>query len=134
MLPRIVMLSTLFLTSLLPLAAQAQPDSTHMGHGAHLLVIGRHADMMAKVSAMLTSHGYQPHGALTNDAAFAIFQDQPIAAVVIGGGVDDESRARFHREFVRLRPGVHVIDAHPQTLLAALKAALPDPHPDGPPR
>jgi hypothetical protein len=93
-----------FLTLLLPVAVQAQIDSTHMGKGQNILVIGRHADMMAKVTDMLASNGYQPHGALTNEAAFTVFNDQQIDAVVIGGGVDSESRALFHREFVRLRP------------------------------
>ena len=98
---------------------------THMNTRAHLLVIGRHADMMARINAMLTQNGFTPHGALTNAEAIATFQAQPIAGVVIGGGVDQESRDLFHREFARLRPGVVIIDAHPGTLLGDLAEAFP---------
>jgi hypothetical protein len=45
------------------------------------------------------------------------------AAVLIGGGVDGESRALFRRTFGTT---AKVIDAHPQTVLGDLKEAFPD--------
>jgi CheY-like chemotaxis protein len=94
-----------------------------MGHGEKVLVIGRHADMLARVSDMLKNHNYNPLGAQTNEEALQKFADEKPQAVIIGGGVDSESRALFHRTF---SPSAKVIDAHPQTVLGDLKAAFPD--------
>jgi CheY-like chemotaxis protein len=94
-----------------------------MGHGEKVLVIGRHPDMLAKVTDMLKNHGYNAIGAQTNDEALEKFEAEKPLAVVIGGGVDGESRALFHRTF---SPSAKVIDAHPQTVLSDLKAAFPD--------
>lgn len=94
-----------------------------MGHGEKVLVIGRHPDMLAKVTAMLKNHNYAAIGALTNEEAIQKFTEEKPVAVLIGGGVDSESRTLFHRIF---SPSVKVIDAHPQTVLSDLKAAFVD--------
>jgi hypothetical protein len=94
-----------------------------MGHGEKVLVIGRHADMLARVTDMLKTHNYDAVGALTNEEALLKFEAEKPGAVLIGGGVDSESRALFHRTF---SPTVKVIDAHPQTVLGDLKTAFPD--------
>jgi hypothetical protein len=97
-----------------------------MGHGEKVLVIGRHADMLAKVTEMLKQHGYNAIGEQWNEGAIAAFKANSINAVVIGGGVDSESRDFFHTEFPKLNPFVKVIDAHPQTILSDLKKVFPD--------
>lgn len=97
-----------------------------MGHGEKVLVIGRHEFMLTKVTAMLKQHGYQAIGRQTNEEAIAAFKAETIDAVIIGGGVDDESRNLFHTEFPKINPQVKIIDGHPQTVLADLKAAFPD--------
>jgi precorrin-6B methylase 2 len=89
-----------------------------------ILVIGRHATMMEKVIHLLEQEGYAALGVQENEAAFNIMQTETINAVVIGGGVDGESRALFHRAFPLLQPGVKLVDAHPQTLLAQLGQAF----------
>jgi DNA-binding NtrC family response regulator len=95
-----------------------------MGHGEKVLVIGRHAEMLTKITAMLMQHGYTAIGKQTNEEAIAAFKADKIDAVVIGGGVDYESREMFHTEFPKINSLVKVIDAHPQTVLSDLKAAL----------
>lgn len=92
-----------------------------MGQGEKVLVIGRHADMLARVGDMLKNHGYNPVGTQTNEEALQLFEKEKPLAVIIGGGVDGESRALFHRLF---SPSSKVIDAHPQTVLGDLNAAL----------
>lgn len=92
-----------------------------MGHGEKLLVIGRHADMLARVCDMLKNHNYNAVGVQTNEEALANFEAEKPQAVIIGGGVDSESRALFHRTF---STSAKVIDAHPQTVLADLKATF----------
>jgi DNA-binding NtrC family response regulator len=101
-------------------------NKKYMAHGEKVLVIGRHADMLAKVTTMLKEHGYNAIGRQWNEDAIAAFKADTIDAVVIGGGVDGESRNYFHTEFPKLNPSVKVIDAHPQTILADLKKAFPD--------
>jgi hypothetical protein len=94
-----------------------------MGHGEKVLVIGRHADMLERITGMLQNHNYAAVGAQTNEAALATFEVEKPRAVIIGGGVDAESRALFHNTF---SASAKVIDAHPQTVLTDLKAAFPD--------
>jgi hypothetical protein len=101
-------------------------NKTIMGHGEKILVIGRHADMMVKVLAMLNQHGYHAIGEQWNEQAVATFKKDTIQAVIIGGGVDAESRTYFHREFPKINPLVKIINGHPQTLLADLQKAFLD--------
>lgn len=97
-----------------------------MGHGEKVLIIGRHVGMLAKITDLLKQHGYNSIGKMTNDEAILAFKSDTIDAVIIGGGVDAESRDLFHLEFPKINPKVKIIDAHPQTVLNDLKAAFPD--------
>lgn len=101
-------------------------DKNLMGHGEKVLIIGRHADMLAKVTDMLKLHGYNSIGKLTNDEAMLTFKSESIDAVIIGGGVDTKSRDFFHTEFPKINPHVKIIDAHPLTVLSNLKNVFPD--------
>jgi len=117
-------LSTIaFTVGILHLLGCSAQSAQLMGHEEKVLVIGRHADMLARVSEMLKSHHYDPVGATTNEEALQKFATEKPLAVLIGGGVDSESRALFHRTF---SPSAKVINAHPQTILGDLKAAFPD--------
>lgn len=89
-----------------------------------VLVIGRHAEMLERVTSLIRQQGYVCIGKLTNEEALLAFQTEKIDAVVIGGGVDLESRNLFHREFTKLNPSVKLIDAHPQSVLKDLEAAF----------
>lgn len=95
-----------------------------MGDSKKILVIGRHADMMSKITHLLNQHGYDSIGELTNEGAVNAFKSNVIDAVIIGGGVDTESRTYFHEEFLRMNPNVKIIDAHPQTVLQDLSLAF----------
>lgn len=95
-----------------------------MGNGEKILVIGRHAAMMSRVLDLLNAHGYNAVGRQENNEAITVFKSEVFQAVVIGGGVDDESRRLFHTEFKKVAPKVKVIDAHPQTILDDLEEAF----------
>ena len=97
-----------------------------MGQGEKVLVIGRHADMLSKITTMLKQQGYDAIGKQLNQEAILAFKSATIDAVIIGGGVDSESRDLFHTEFPRINPKVKIIDAHPQTVLNDLKEAFSD--------
>lgn len=95
-----------------------------MGHGEKVLVIGRHADMLQKITEMLNRQGYNTIGKQWNEEAIAAFQAEVFDAVLIGGGVDNESRQLFHDKFPITNPNIKIIDAHPQTVLSDLNSAL----------
>jgi DNA-binding NarL/FixJ family response regulator len=97
-----------------------------MGHGEKILIIGRHASMLTKIADMLKQNGYIAIGKMTNGDAMLAYKSENIDAVIIGGGVDSDSREYFHREFPKINPKIKIIDAHPQTVLADLKIAFPD--------
>ncbi len=97
-----------------------------MGHGENVLIIGRHADMLVKITDLLKQHGYNAIGTMTNEEAMLIVKSNGIDAVIIGGGVDNNSRELFHKEFPEINAKIKIIDAHPQTVLSDLKAAFPN--------
>lgn len=97
-----------------------------MEHRIKVLVIGRHAELLTKITGMLKKHGFDAKGKMTNEEALLIFKSEIIDAVIIGGGVDEESRNLFHKEFPEINPKVKIIDAHPQTVLDDLNAAFQD--------
>ena len=95
-----------------------------MANEESVLVIGRHADMLSKITGMLKQHGYDAIGEQENDKAIAAFKAKRIDAVIIGGGVDRESRQLFHEFFPSINPQVKMIDAHPSTVLQDLATAF----------
>ena len=95
-----------------------------MGHQEKVLVIGRHESMLAKVTALLKEHNYQATGRQSNEEAIAAFESDIFDAVIIGGGVDAESRHVFYTTFPTINPKVKIIDGHPQTILSDLQEAF----------
>jgi DNA-binding NarL/FixJ family response regulator len=112
-----------FVIGMLNLLGCKAQNQQLMGHGEKVLVIGRHAKMLSSVTDMLKKHNYEAVGVQTNEEALEKFETEKPHAVIIGGGVDNESRALFHRTF---SAASKVIDAHPQTVLSDLEAAFPD--------
>jgi PleD family two-component response regulator len=101
-------------------------NKTVMEQIKKVLVIGRHPAMLKNVLELLKEKGYDTVGASTNEAAIAAFREGTIQAVVIGGGVDAESRTLFHTLFKDINPSAGIIDAHPETILPQLKAFFSD--------
>ena len=89
-----------------------------------VLVVGRSAEIMRRVVALLTGAGYEPIGHLEDAGALAALGDADV--LVIGGGVEEPSRSRLRTAFRAARPGLPVIEhvGGPQGLLAHLAAAL----------
>jgi hypothetical protein len=115
---------TAFVMFVLHLMGCHAQNKNLMGQGEKLLVIGRHADMLQKITAMLNGQGYLAIGKQWNEEAITAFKADHFDAVIIGGGVDNESRDLFHTEFPKLNPQVKIIDAHPQTVLAELQSVF----------
>ena len=97
-----------------------------MGQGKKILIIGRNINILSKITDMLNQNGYQTIGKLTNEEAISVFQSETIDVVIIGGGVDSESRLFFHSEFSKINPFIKIIDSHPQTVLSDLRNAFLD--------
>ncbi|NUO00081.1 MAG: hypothetical protein HUU01_05645 [Saprospiraceae bacterium] len=115
---------TAFVLFILHLTGCHVQNKNLMGQGEKLLVIGRHANILEKITAMLNEQGYLATGKQWNEEAIAAFKKEHFDAVIIGGGVDNESRELFHIEFPKLNPQVKIINAHPQTVLADLRLAF----------
>ncbi len=92
----------------------------------HLLVIGRHPDILHTVTDRLEKAGYRVTGALTDEEATAAFAEQQFNGVVIGGGVEHASRAALKASFSRTNPGIPIIEVSggPFNLLSQVEAAL----------
>lgn len=86
-----------------------------------VLVIGRHPEILEKVKLLLQSNGYNVFGVTENAEAVQVFIETKPEALVIGGGVDLESRNYFLQEFKRINSDVKILDAHPQTILTDLQ-------------
>jgi DNA-binding NarL/FixJ family response regulator len=97
-----------------------------MENQIRVLVIGRHADMLERITNMLDQKGYRSIGKLSNEEAFAVLENEKIDAVIIGGGVDSESRDLFHQEFPKFQAKIKIFDAHPSTVLSDLENAFPN--------
>lgn len=89
-----------------------------------VLVIGRHTAMLARVTAELSALGYQALGSATNEEALRLGQAHAIDVVLIGGGVDAESRATFHAAFPQWNPKVKVLDIQPHNYLELVQKTL----------
>jgi DNA-binding response OmpR family regulator len=89
-----------------------------------LLIIGRHPEVMQRITALLQAQGYSIDSVLTDDEALKIFSEKSFDAVVIGGGVESQSRQVFHTTFREHNSAIKIIDANPQTILKELAMAL----------
>lgn len=95
-----------------------------MGQKRKILIIGRHPEIMARVVNLLKANGYDAAGANQNEEAIDLFGAGNFDAVVIGGGVDAESKSLFHKVFTAIHPTIKILDAHPHSILSDLKAHL----------
>jgi DNA-binding NarL/FixJ family response regulator len=86
-----------------------------------ILIIGRHPEMLASVIDMLNQNGYVASGETENEKAILAFKSINFDAVVIGGGVDHESRNYIHYEFPKINAAIKIIDGNPHTILEELK-------------
>lgn len=85
-----------------------------------ILIIGRHQDLMQKILLLLKKNGYEADGTSSNDEAVALFPQKKYDAVIIGGGVDNESKYYFETAFKKINPDIIIIHAHPTTILDEL--------------
>ena len=93
---------------------------------ARVLVIGRHPKIMVATLAHLESAGYRTTGRFTDDEAIAAFVETPVDLVIIGGGVEPESKTRLQTQMRERRPDVPVLIhfGGPNGLLDAVEGAL----------
>jgi hypothetical protein len=95
-----------------------------MGNNEIILVIGRHQFIMDRVIPLLKAHNYNAYSVATDQEAIDFVKNNKVDAVLIGGGVEDESRKLFHTEFISINPNIKIIDASLKTLLEDLKEQL----------
>lgn len=74
-----------------------------------VLVVGRHASILARVTALLEGAGYVVGGALADDDAIRLMASG-FDALLLGGGVEADSRPRLRTAFAAASPGGAVIE------------------------
>lgn len=80
-----------------------------MTSAPRVLVVGRHASILTRVTALLEGAGYVVGGALTDDAAVGMMA-AGFDVLLLGGGVEADSRSRLRDAFATASPGRPVIE------------------------
>ncbi len=95
-----------------------------MGNNETVLVIGRHQFIMNKVIEVLKNHNYKAFGVGIDKEAIDFVKNNKVDAVLIGGGVENESRILFDSAFKKVNPDIKIIESHPNTFLEDLNTSL----------
>jgi len=76
----------------------------------HILIIGRHPQIMETVVRLIESQqGWSAKGAMIDEEAVAIFQQENFDLVLIGGGVEETSEEKLKEVFLMKNPAVKII-------------------------
>ncbi len=91
-----------------------------------ILVVGRHAEIMRRVTGLLEPAGYGVVGVLTDDEAVDAMRSRSPDALLIGGGVEPAARQALKVAFGAHRPGRPVVEhsGGPSGLLDSVQRAL----------
>lgn len=75
-----------------------------------ILVIGRHTEIMEVILRLINGEpNWKAIGALADDKAIALFNEQLFDIVLIGGGVNDESIGTLTDRFKAKNPLIKII-------------------------
>lgn len=89
----------------------------------NVLIIGRNAGIMEQLLPQVREAGFDAQGAILDVDALRLLRNETFDVVTIGGGVQTDSRATFHRVAREKNPATIVLDIYgPETLLPRLKA------------
>jgi DNA-binding NarL/FixJ family response regulator len=76
----------------------------------NILVIGRHTEILEVILRLINGEpNWKAIGALADDEAIALFNEQLFDIVLIGGGVNDESIATLTDRFKAKNPLIKII-------------------------
>jgi DNA-binding response OmpR family regulator len=76
----------------------------------NILVIGRHDEILETVLRIINkSDQWTAKGALTNDEAFALFEDQKFDIVLLCGGIMEACEAVLRATFTQKDPEIIII-------------------------
>ncbi len=90
-----------------------------------VLVVGGHPATTRRVTTELRELGYEPVGVVDDESALELLNPGSFAALLIGGGVDDASRATLAAYVTRHAPSTAVVEVEsPDSLHAVLEGAL----------
>ena len=91
---------------------------------ASVAFLGRNASIMALVKQQLTSVGYAAEGYMRDDELLARMERGAIALLVLGGGVEDNSREVFRK--ICMEKNIPLLEhfGGPDQLLENVRTAL----------
>ncbi|HSZ71436.1 MAG TPA: hypothetical protein VK750_02090 [Cytophagaceae bacterium] len=78
--------------------------------GVSILVIGRHAEILATVLRLINQNkDWQAYGAETDEEAIALFQQRRYQIVLLGGGIEELSEQYLRTSFIGQDPEVVIL-------------------------
>jgi DNA-binding NarL/FixJ family response regulator len=78
--------------------------------GAHILVIGRHPEILATVVRLVNNNpDWQATGCLTDHEAIQHFNTQPCTLILLGGGIPAESEQHLSTYFRSRNPQIKIV-------------------------
>lgn len=94
-----------------------------------ILVVGRHQEILSRVTGVLETAGYRVFGTTADESALALMTSETPDALLLGGGVERASRQTLIACFHTARPGQPVIEhfGGPHRLLEHVREALGNP-------
>jgi DNA-binding NtrC family response regulator len=97
-----------------------------MSSSARILVVGRHASIMSRVRDLLAAEGITTITATTDAEALAAIEAGPVDALLLGGGVEPQSRRALADAFASAQPGRPIIEHYggPHGLVEHVRQAL----------
>ena len=90
----------------------------------NILVIGRDPKTLQGVVEMLKENGYDAHGENIDERALEASNKLDFDIVLLGGGVNAESRKILIPTFTERNPQVKIASGHPWQALEALRIAF----------
>lgn len=90
----------------------------------NILVVGRDPQTLQGVVDMLKENGYDAHGESIDEIALEAFNKYDFDGVLLGGGVDSQSREVLVPAFLNKNPKVKIASGHPWQALEALREAF----------
>ena len=95
------------------------------GSRKRVLVVGRDSGKLQRVTTQLREVGYEAVGVLDDESAMQLIDPGHFSALVIGGGVEPDSRAALVDYTRHIAPATAIAElSGPDTVVAALEAAM----------
>jgi hypothetical protein len=91
-----------------------------------IFVLGKHAETLERVLIFLQENGYEADGEVESEKSLETFRLKTYDIAIIGGGVDNKTRALVKTEFPKTSPEVEFVEHYgdPTHLFGEIEGAF----------